>query len=239
MKRWLFLPVALVACCLAGANYAQEDEEGPKDRSPRLVGTGVRPVGVWEQTTDDYQITLKLEPDRLHLTVSAKGSKTDWVVDADYSVTKDSIVYGIVTSVDGSKSVVRVEGGKEGERLSPVATPIPASPSGSEERIRTTFSPAADEAPRAAPVPKPAQLDVAIDDLFSFRYRVDDEVLTIKDMKWKGVAGKGDLVLQGRFKNTEEKTPLRRNESKTSEERNYPPPPPVLPAPVSKPWFRR
>jgi hypothetical protein len=210
MKRWLILPVLGAAClCLAGSAY-QDDRKG--DGPP---GRGPRPVGTWEQTADNHQITLRVEPDRLHVSVAPKGGKPAWVLDADYGVTKDSIVFGIVTSVEGAKSVVRAERQEEpafgpGGPLPPgVGGPGPGAPPGPGGRPFPPGGPPPGIGPGGdrGPAAGPAALDIAIDDLFSFRFRVDDDILTIKEMKLKGGAARGDLVLQGRFKRVEEARP--------------------------------
>jgi hypothetical protein len=53
-----------------------------------------------------------------------------------------------------------------------------------------------------------------VDDLFSFRFRVDDDVLTVKELKFKGSA---DDFLQGRFtRKTPEKEAKPREPKKDS-----------------------
>jgi hypothetical protein len=172
MKRALLLAAAVVAVmCMVAA----QDSPGPS--------RGYRPVGTWEQTSGDTRITLTITPDRLHVAALGKDNKPLWLMDADYSVTKDSILFGIVTSTEGEK--------KAGGAANPEPVVEPVDPPNPRARGLQ---------PSRTPVAKVPQLALNVDDLFSFRFRVDDDILTIKEAKAKVAGGRGEFVLQGRFK---------------------------------------
>jgi len=128
-----------------------------------------RPLGSWERDVGSYHLTMRIEENRIYGTYSGveKDAKFTVVLDADYSVTKDNVLYGVLTGGD-------VEG--EGDK---------ATKDEIAEWARGITS--------------------LIDCPFSFRYRVDDNVLVVKDLKFGGIdvhnKGMDDLVLlQGRWK---------------------------------------
>lgn len=57
----------------------------------------VKPLGKWERKIGKKQVALVVEDHRLHVTVVGEKPCT---IHADYSVTKDQIIYGVVTSVE-------------------------------------------------------------------------------------------------------------------------------------------
>jgi RNA polymerase sigma factor (sigma-70 family) len=61
-----------------------------------------RPLGTWEKQVGPYRATLRIEADRLYLTarVDDKGEKIGYILEAEYSVTKDNVLYGVLTGVD-------------------------------------------------------------------------------------------------------------------------------------------
>jgi RNA polymerase sigma factor (sigma-70 family) len=61
-----------------------------------------RPLGTWEKQVGPWHATLRVEADRLYLTARAedKGEKIGYILDAEYSVTKDNVLYGVLTGVD-------------------------------------------------------------------------------------------------------------------------------------------
>jgi RNA polymerase sigma factor (sigma-70 family) len=78
-------------------------EEPAAPARANAVPTEVRrPVGNWERDFGPYHMTLRIEEDHLYgtLTMVEKGAKMTLVVDADYSVTRDSLLYGVITAVD-------------------------------------------------------------------------------------------------------------------------------------------
>src|SRR5262249_15077327 len=65
-----------------------------------------KPLGKWERKAGKTTWTLLFEDGRLH--VSASGADSV-VVHADYSVTRDGVVYGVITSVESDEDVSRWE----------------------------------------------------------------------------------------------------------------------------------
>ncbi|HUR53781.1 MAG TPA: hypothetical protein VMZ71_06600, partial [Gemmataceae bacterium] len=120
-----------------------------------------RPVGTWTREVADadatHRVTAKFEDDRLTIRFTQTDGKetVETVLDADYSITRDSVVFGVVTGFD------------------------------------TTATAGANAANR----------DELTDQPFSFRFRVDNGVLTVKDIRMPGVkenSGVAELLL-GRF----------------------------------------
>ena len=148
---WMRQPVAAES-----PNRTREAEAAPPVQpiDPRMtarVEQTNRPLGSWEKNIGQCHFTLTIDADRIHgtYTEADEGNKFSFVVDADYSVTKDSVLYGVITGVD-----VPVEGTeKESAEASLEATAYLDSP-------------------------------------FSFRYRVDGDVLTVKDVKCCNSASK-------------------------------------------------
>jgi hypothetical protein len=98
-----------------------------------------RPIGVWERSiAGEIRMVLTVERDRLSMRAVVQEEKEKYTIvgEAEYSVTKDGILYGVVTSV--------------------------GAPENAEEEIDL------------------AQL--CIDRAFSVRYRVDGDVLTVKEV---------------------------------------------------------
>lgn len=102
-----------------------------------------RPVGTWERKVGTFQIVLRIEADHVTGTFSGrnpegKGEMVNVTVDADYSVTRDHVLYGVITGIDMDNPL---EDGKE-------------------------------------------MAGLLSDYAFSVHYRVDGDVLTIKDFKF-------------------------------------------------------
>lgn len=105
------------------------------------------PQGRWERKTGKTQVSLTMTGDRLHVTMTGERS---FVLHADYSMTRDGILFGVFTSVDSEDEDV------------------------SEELV---------------------------DNPFSFRFRVDEGTLIIRDFRsTTGSGDKKDNPLVGRFK---------------------------------------
>jgi RNA polymerase sigma factor (sigma-70 family) len=130
-----------------------------------------RPIGSWERDVGAFHVTLRIEADRIYGTYTYSGIEKDakitFVLDADYSVTKDNVLYGVLTGGD-------VEG--------------------------TGDKAAKDEIAQAA-----LGITSVSDCPFSFRYRVDGNVLSVRDPKFGGIdaATKDNglqVLLQGRWK---------------------------------------
>jgi hypothetical protein len=83
MRRSVAALVLAVVGLSAGAVVAQPPE-------------GV-PVGRWERKMGKNHVRLTVEDGRLHVHFTGEKVAT---VHADYSVTKDRILYGVITSVD-------------------------------------------------------------------------------------------------------------------------------------------
>jgi hypothetical protein len=197
MKRSLLLAVFVLGIgCIIGA------------QEPRGPDRGNRPIGTWEQTAGDVKITLTITADRLHITAAGKDNKPLGLIDADYSVTKDSILYGIVTSVEEEKRTVTTSS-------APVSASTPAS-----------LSPASGPPPALPLSESASRLGIDVDDLFSVRFRVDDDILTLKEPKAKTAGGRSGSFLKGRFKkkgeagdrNFEEKTKEKRKDKEADKE---------------------
>ncbi len=62
-----------------------------EDKAPK------KPLGAWTKSSGDQKITFEFKPDAMLVTI-AVGNETI-KVDADYGVTKDGRVFGIVTKV--------------------------------------------------------------------------------------------------------------------------------------------
>jgi RNA polymerase sigma factor (sigma-70 family) len=61
-----------------------------------------RPVGTWDREIGPNHITLRFEADHLYGTavLADKDKKITFSLDADYSVTRDSILYGVITGAE-------------------------------------------------------------------------------------------------------------------------------------------
>jgi RNA polymerase sigma factor (sigma-70 family) len=146
--------------------------EAVEDRSDAFRGALPRPVGNWERTFGPLQVSLRVKADRLSGAVDMavdKGARVGFVFDADYSVTRDGVLYGIITGID-------VQGGPAGDF-----------------KEMGEFQVA---------------LSRLVDQPFSIRYRVDDGVLTVKDVKFGSLGLKGEkdeldelkIMAVGRYK---------------------------------------
>jgi RNA polymerase sigma factor (sigma-70 family) len=61
-----------------------------------------RLLGTWERDVGPNHITLRIEADHLHgtATLTDKDRKITLSIDADYSMTRDSVLYGVITGAD-------------------------------------------------------------------------------------------------------------------------------------------
>jgi hypothetical protein len=83
-----YLAVALaMALSLSGAGPALAQSEN------------VKPIGKWVRKTGKSQVVLEMEEGRLHVRLSGNGDKT-LILHADYNVTRDRTLYGVVTSAE-------------------------------------------------------------------------------------------------------------------------------------------
>jgi hypothetical protein len=127
---------------------------GPLPAVP-ISAADTRPLGNWRRDVGDCQVTWRIENDRLFGTcrLNKDSSVVTLQLEADYSVTKDSVLFGVISSLD-----VAMQGNEEDD-------------GDSKEAVKNA---------RAA-------LIKFIDQPFSIRYRVDDGVLTVKDVKIAGI----------------------------------------------------
>lgn len=142
MLRFLVLAVLLFGTVA----FAADDKPSPNN-----------PIGEW-QTPDNKDgvmrlTTIRFSDHRLIMTHKPGVSSPVTLIEADYSITKDGILYGIVTRIDKPESM------KDGP----------------EE-----------------------------EDTFSMRFRVDDDVLNVKEIKGKGFESPGLKRFLGRFKKSSE-----------------------------------
>ena len=65
----------------------------------------IKPLGTWERKVGPLTVTLRFDNDQLHGTINLKRKEGDikevfLTFQADYSVTKDYLIYGVVNSLD-------------------------------------------------------------------------------------------------------------------------------------------
>jgi RNA polymerase sigma factor (sigma-70 family) len=86
----------------AGRKTAEEPL--PQARAYAVPQEVQRPLGTWEREFGPYHFTLRIEEDHLYGTLTGleadKGRKLTVQLDADYSVTRDGLLYGVITGVD-------------------------------------------------------------------------------------------------------------------------------------------
>jgi hypothetical protein len=194
--------LASLVCC-----GAEDKADGEKPAPP---------VGTWERTVDGQTLTLTVKEGRLRLTLTAeKGSKVLWLMDADYGITKDNLLFGIVTSLEkakGAGSPGMPGGGMEpGSGVPPPGLPGPGGYPGGSPMPPGGMPGGAPGIPGVGGYPGSSAgrlgLDLEIDDLFRFRFRVDDGVLTVKDTRARGGSSNLDALLPGRYKQSAAKAP--------------------------------
>ncbi len=163
-------------------------------------------AGTWVRTVGPYQLTLRIEGERLHGTFvgpldNPDGERVTIFLDADYSISKDGTLYGLVTGID--------------------------LPDGDPED--------ADE------------LVSVVDEPFSARLRVDEDVLVLKEIKFRTGENNNQLkdlrLLMGRYKkappgskvNADDGAPRPTRSRRGGRIRNSPVAPPAVgpvPAPI-------
>jgi RNA polymerase sigma factor (sigma-70 family) len=150
----------------------EEPAKPVEEPRPARAAESPRPVGTWEREVGPVSLTMRIEADRIYgsgtcVSVEKDGRKFEITLDADYSVTKDNVLYGVLTGVDMGGNV-RGDGGEEWKEGLEVSQMLNDAP-------------------------------------FSLRYRLDDNVLTIKELKFgdpektNGKNGYGVFML-GRWK---------------------------------------
>jgi hypothetical protein len=158
--------------------------DGDKADAPPSAGIG-RPLGTWERQLGPIQYTLRFEADHVCfvMDMTVENRRIKFEGEADYSVTKDLVLYGVITSID----VPGIDLGK-----------------GKDEDLAKEL----------------LKISSLIDHPFSIRYRVDDNVLTIKDVNFGGLVGLADGE-RGENKSTEMKwVVVGRYKKKTSTDPN-------------------
>ncbi|HJT77664.1 MAG TPA: hypothetical protein VJ739_10730, partial [Gemmataceae bacterium] len=84
----LLLAAGLVAACAAGLRAAEPP-------NAKLLGT-------WTHHRGAYRVRLEIKPDRLHCTIAGPDGIT-FALDADYVVSKDGVVLGIIRARGAGK----------------------------------------------------------------------------------------------------------------------------------------
>jgi len=79
-----FLTALTLIVCLASASALNAQEM-------------TKPLGKWERKVGKTRVTLSIEDTRLHINCSGDKSVT---LHADYSMTRDGLIYGVVTSIE-------------------------------------------------------------------------------------------------------------------------------------------
>lgn len=79
-----FTPAITLIVCLASVGAASAQE-------------ATKPLGRWERKVGKHQLTLILDENRLH--IYSTGEKPG-ALHADYAMTRDGVIYGVVTSIE-------------------------------------------------------------------------------------------------------------------------------------------
>lgn len=80
-----FIPALTLAVCLASANALHAQEM-------------TKPLGQWQRKVGKNSVTLIIEDNRLH--IIRHVADTTGTVHADYAMTGDGVIYGVVTSIE-------------------------------------------------------------------------------------------------------------------------------------------
>jgi hypothetical protein len=163
-RRWIQVGGGVVLLAgIAAAVVAQSlpqaagaGDRGANHPAPNAAGSAVsgheetRPLGTWERNIGPMHITLTFTPAQLKGQIVLKKEGKKAVIDfrADYSVSRDNVLYGIVTSASAGIS----------GKLDADAQDVLKG-----------------QAKMALEV---------IDQPFSMRYRLDDDSLTVKDIRF-------------------------------------------------------
>ncbi len=79
-----FTPALTLMVCLASASVSRAEEM-------------TKPLGKWERKIGKNHVTLIVEDHRLHINYAGEKLGT---LHADYSMTRDGVIYGIITSIE-------------------------------------------------------------------------------------------------------------------------------------------
>jgi hypothetical protein len=85
MAMTKIMPALALAVCLASAGPS-----GAQEMS--------KPLGKWERKIGKNHVTLTIETHRLHISYAGENVVT---LHADYATTRDGVIYGVVTSIEG------------------------------------------------------------------------------------------------------------------------------------------
>jgi hypothetical protein len=125
------LGVVVCGAALLWSQPPAENSTAPIPVSPRVVRptepavpATTKPLGTWERKIGPLAVTLRFDNEQMYGTIVIKTKEAEVkeamvTFRADYSVTKDSLIYGVVTTVDmkvtGKKKVEAEELLKLGE----------------------------------------------------------------------------------------------------------------------------
>jgi hypothetical protein len=84
-----FVPALSLAICLASAGSSSAQEM-------------VKPLGKWERKIGKNHVALTIENHRLHISCVGENIVT---LHADYATTRDGVIYGVITSIEGEEDV--------------------------------------------------------------------------------------------------------------------------------------
>lgn len=83
------MPALALAICLASAGSSDAQEMS-------------KMVGKWERKIGKNHVTLSIEDHRLHISCAGENVVT---FHADYATTRDGVIYGVITSIEGDEDV--------------------------------------------------------------------------------------------------------------------------------------
>jgi hypothetical protein len=93
-----FTPVWTLVACLASGGILHAQEM-------------TKPLGKWERKIDKHRVTLIIEDNRLHIHVA--GGDVSGSAHADYTMTRDGVLFGIITSLECDDEDKEAEGIKD------------------------------------------------------------------------------------------------------------------------------
>jgi hypothetical protein len=110
----------LWACAAAGGPASGPSPRRASLQERAVEGLGIprqaqRPVGVWQRQAGSYRLRLRVDHDHVCATlVDMAREKPLWAtLEADYGVTTDSVLYGVITSVEASSTTGRTPKGND------------------------------------------------------------------------------------------------------------------------------
>lgn len=91
-------PVWTLMACLASGSFLHAQEM-------------TKPLGKWERRIDKHRVTLIIEDNRLHIHFA--GGDVSGSAHADYTMTRDGVLFGVITSLECDDEDKEAEGIKE------------------------------------------------------------------------------------------------------------------------------